>query len=321
MRYRRRAFTIVEILVIITIIGMLMALLLPAVQAAREAARRANCASNLKQIGLAILGYHSALNSFPPGNINNHAGDCPGMGEPTSSYSSHFGNWAIAILPYVEQTPLFDRYDARYLNEGPENQFVRETVVAAYDCPSDVDTQTPAIPASGPAFQAGSKYAPGSYRAVSGRSDDGMNYLDSEMMYKYQKTSRGPIHMIGVWGFSTENIDKVTDGTSNTLLVGESTTATNPGQRTFWAYSFAYYSLSAATAQPRILWGDYDRAVQAGGTGGENPCKRQWGSFHPGAVNFVLCDGSVRSLNTSIDMNLFGNLATISGGELANMPE
>ena len=321
MRNRDRGFTVVELLVIVAITGILIALLLPAVQAAREAARRANCASHLKQVGLAILSYHSALRSFPPGNINNHAGNCPGMAEPTTSYSTHFGNWAIAILPYLDQTPLFERYDLRYLNEAPENQFVRETAVATYVCPSDLDTQTPAVPATGPAFQAGSKYAPGSYRAVSGRSDDGMNYLDSEMMYKYSTASRGPIHAIGFWGFNTENIDKVLDGTSNTLLVGESTTATNPGHRTFWAYPFAYYSLSGATAQPRILWGDYDRAVQAGGDGGENPCKREWGSFHPGTVNFVLCDGSARPLNTTINMTLFGNLATIAGGEIVNMPE
>ena len=122
MKNRRRAFTVVELLVVVAITGVLLALLLPAVQAAREAARRANCASNLKQIGLAILSYHSALSSFPPGNINNHAGNCPGMAEPTTSYSTHFGNWAIAILPYLDQTPLFDRYDLRHLNEGPENQ-------------------------------------------------------------------------------------------------------------------------------------------------------------------------------------------------------
>jgi prepilin-type N-terminal cleavage/methylation domain-containing protein len=314
-------FTLVELLVVIAIVGVLLALLLPAVQAAREAARRTQCISNLKQIGLAILNYHNVWNSFPPGNFNNHAGDCPGMGEPTASYSTHFGNWAIAILPHLDQTALFDRYDVRYLNEGRENQSVRETTVATYACPADSDTRTPAVPATGPAFQAGARYAPGSYRAVSGRSDDGMNYLDSEMMYTYRKESRGAIHMAGVWGFGTESMDKVRDGASNTLLVGESTTQTNPGHRTFWAYSYAYYSLSGATAQPRTLWGDYDRAVQAGGPGGEDPCKRGWGSLHPGIVNFVLCDGSVHSFSTTIDMGLFCNLATIQGGEPAQAPD
>jgi prepilin-type processing-associated H-X9-DG protein len=148
-----------------------------------------------------------------------------------------------------------------------------------------------------------------------------MNYLDSEMMYTYRKESRGAIHMVGVWGFGTENIAKVQDGTSNTLMVGESTTRTSPDHRTFWAYSYAYYSLSGATAQPRTLWGDYDRAVAAGGAGGANPCKREWGGLHPGVLNFVLCDGSVHSLSTAIDIRLFCNLATIQGGEIVQAPQ
>ncbi len=317
---RRGAFTLIELLVVITIIGILIALLLPAVQAAREAARRAHCANNLKQIGLALHGYHEAKRSFPPGNIQRTAGNCPGMGEPTASYSTRFGNWMIAILPYIEQSALYDSYDLSYTNESPENRAVRETKVAAYVCPSDYTVDEPIVPASGPAAAAGAKYAPGSYRAVSGRSDDGMNYLDSEMMYDYDRNSRGPIHVVGVWGYGCETMAHVRDGTSNTLLVGEHSTATSPGRRTFWAYSFAYYSQSGVAAQERILWGDYDRCVEAGGIGGDNPCKRGWGSFHPGGLHFVLCDGTVRFLNSTIDVQLFADLATIDGGEVASVP-
>jgi len=321
-----RAFTLVELLVVITIIGMLIALLLPAVQAARESARRAQCGNNLKQIGLALQNYHSTVGSLPPGNINSAAGLCPGNPEPTAAYSSQFGNWAIAILPYLEQGNLFDRYDFRSLNESPENQAVREMVVSTYACPSDLDTRTPAVPAVGPAAAAGAKYAPGSYRAVTGRSDDGCNFLDSEMMSGYDKHSRGPIHAIftaPAWKKAypgVETFAHIRDGTSNTLLVGESTTSTNTGYRTFWAYSFAYFTLSGATAQPRTFWGDFDRCVAAGGDGDSIPCKRGWGSFHSGGMHFVLCDGSVHFLNESIDTVLFGNLATIAGEELATVP-
>jgi prepilin-type N-terminal cleavage/methylation domain-containing protein/prepilin-type processing-associated H-X9-DG protein len=317
----RRALTLIELLVVITIIGVLIALLLPAVQAAREAARQAQCASNLRQIGLAIHNYHAARGCFPHGNINRSAGACPGMGEPASSYSTRFGNWAIAILPYLEQNALYERYDLRYYNEAAENRAVRETAVAVYGCPSDPSPRLPMTPATGPAAQTDAKYAPGSYRAVSGRSDDGDNYLDSEMMFSYRAKSRGPIHTVGIWGYTSENINKVKDGTSNTLLVGESTTATNLGHRTFWAYSFAYYSMSGAAAQPRTLWGDYDRCAGGAGDGGENPCKRGWGSGHAGGLNFALCDGSTRSINASINMNLFANLATIDGEEVAQVPE
>ncbi len=316
----RRGFTLVELLVVITIIGILIALLLPAVQAAREAARRTQCANNLKQIGLAVQNYHVSWESFPHGNINNTAGSCPGMAEPAFSESTRFSNWLIAILPYMEQTALFDAYRFDYRSHAAENQVVRETPVASYVCPSDAARRTPAVPATGPAASAGAKYAPGSYRAVSGRSDDAHNYLDSEMMFDYSVHSRGVIHLAGVWGYGVETFAHIRDGASNTLMVGESTTMTNTGYRTFWAYPFAYYTLSGMSNQPRILLGDYDRCVQAGGDGGVAPCKRGWGGLHPGGVNFVLCDGSVRLISSSIDINLLGSLATIAGGEVASVP-
>jgi prepilin-type N-terminal cleavage/methylation domain-containing protein len=317
---RARAFTLVELLVVIAIIGILIALLLPAVQAAREAARRAQCANNLKQIGLALHSYHAACGSFPHGNINRTAGLCPGMAEPAVSYSTRFGNWLIALLPYIEQSPLFDSYDLDYHNESPENRAVRETSVAAYVCPSDFAPETPAVPATGPAAQAGARYMPGSYRAVSGRSNDGVNYFDSEMMQSFEPDLRGAIHVVGVWGTTTERIADIRDGTSNTLMVGESTTRTSPARRTFWAYPFAYYTMSAATPQARTLMGDYDRCVEMGGAGGDIPCKRGWGGLHPDGLNFVLCDGSVVFLSDSVAPDLFGDLATIAGREVASVP-
>ena len=160
VRPPRSAFTLVELLVVIVIVGVLVALLLPAVQAAREAARQTQCANNLKQIGLALHSYHAALGSFPPGNLNYSAGRCPGMAEPTVSYSTWYGNWAIAILPYVEQAALFDRYDLQYANQSPENQVVRETAVAAYLCPSDSPAGLLAVPATGPASVVGRNTPP-----------------------------------------------------------------------------------------------------------------------------------------------------------------
>jgi prepilin-type N-terminal cleavage/methylation domain-containing protein/prepilin-type processing-associated H-X9-DG protein len=317
-------FTLLELLVVIAIIGVLIALLLPAVQAAREAARQIQCANNLKQIGLALHGYHDVRGSFPPGNLNYTAGRCPGMAEPTASYATWYGNWAIAVLPYIEQTALYDRYDLQYASQSPENRAVRETTVAAYVCPSDYTVGALAVPGSGPANAAGAKYAPGSYRAVSGRSNDGLNYLDSEMMFDYPRESRGPIHATFVavaWGFAVERFRDIKDGTSNTLLIGESATPPNSGYRTFWAYPYAYYSMSAATAQSRTLWGDYDRCVAAGRGGpDDDPCKRGWGSFHPHGSNFVFCDGAVHFLEATINMSLFADLATIDGGEIAPPP-
>jgi prepilin-type N-terminal cleavage/methylation domain-containing protein/prepilin-type processing-associated H-X9-DG protein len=323
MMTRRTAFTIIELLVVITIIGILIALLLPAVQAARESARRLQCANNLKQIGLALHTYHDAIGSFPPGNINRGAGMCPGSAEPVRSYSTQFGNWLIAILPYIEQGALYEQYDNHYPNESPQNRLVRETTVAAYVCPSDIAVRTLAVPATGPATLVGAKYAPGSYRAVTGWSGDGVNFLDSEMMFDYEPAWRGPIHAVytsRAWGYGSEKFSDITDGTSTTLLVGESMTSTNLPRRTFWAYSFAYYTLSAATCQQRTLWADYDRAVQCGGIGDEIPCKRHWGSFHSNGMNFVFCDGATHFIHADIDLNVLGNTATIAGGEPTPAP-
>jgi prepilin-type N-terminal cleavage/methylation domain-containing protein/prepilin-type processing-associated H-X9-DG protein len=323
MRKRRAAFTIIELLVVIAIIGVLIALLLPAVQAAREAARRLQCANNLKQIGLALHGYHNAIGSFPPGNINRGAGLCPGAAEPVRSYSTQSGNWMIAILPYIEQRALFDQYDNHYANESPRNKQVRETIVPVYVCPADRNIGVLAVPATGPATLVGAKYAPGSYRAVSGWSGDGINFLDSEMMFDYKPAWRGPIHAVytsWAWGYKSEKCSDITDGLSNTLLVGESTTSTSLARRTFWAYSFAYYSMSGVTAQERTVWGDYDRCTACEGTGEEIPCKRQWGSGHSGGMNFVLCDGAVHFVRTNVDLNLLAKLATIGGDEPTPAP-
>ena len=313
-------FTLVELLVVIAIIGILVALLLPAVQAAREAARRMSCSNNLKQIGLAVHNYHAANRCFPPGNIIKEAGVCPGS-RPFESDDATC--WLVSILPFVEQKALYDAYDFNAYNEGAPNQQVRETSVATYVCPSDVGTDKLMVPARGPASEVfgAVPYMPGSYRAVSGRSE-GLRYLDSGEIASYPEPWRGPIHTVGVFGFTTEGFRDVQDGTTNTLLAGESTTKTGRGYRTFWAYSYAFYTMSAATTgQPRTFYADFDRCRDEGGTGKEKPCERGWGSFHAGGMNFALCDGSVRFLADSIDMELFAQLSTIGAGEVAKVPD
>jgi prepilin-type processing-associated H-X9-DG protein len=310
----------VELLVVIAIIAILVGLLLPAVQAAREAARRMHCANNLKQIGLAIHHYHNTYRALPPGNVIKQAGVCPG--ERPGVVSEDATNWLISILPDLEQKPLFDSYDFTAYNEGLPNQRVRETFVPAYVCPSDQNTNQLAVPAAGPAGPGGLAvpYMPGSYRAVSGRSD-GYRFLDSSEFATYPTRWRGAIHTVGAKGFTVETFATIRDGTTNTLLVGEFTTRTSPEWRTFWAYSYAHFSLSAVTPQSRTLIADYDQCRALGGAGRENPCKRGWGSFHSGGVNFLRTDGSVRFVGVSVDMELLAGLATIDGEEVAQLPD
>jgi len=321
--HRRTGFTLIELLVVIAIIGILVGLILPAVQATREAARRLACANNLSQIGKALHSHHGAKGSFPAGNYTKTAGTCPGNRTPgVDRPSEDRANWMIAILPYVEQEHLHNTYSFSKCNEAPENQQVREAYVDTYVCPSDVACKQLTVPALGPAaaYALNVAYMPGSYRAVSGRSD-GFSFLDSGDSTDYPRKWRGAIHTVGILGFGTERIKNIKDGTSHTLMVGESTTRTNRSYRTLWAYSFAFYSLSSATPQSRTLLGDYDQCTSIEGDGFSFPCRRGWGSQHGNGLHFLLCDSSVRYLSTSIDVELFAKLATIDGGEVAQLPE
>ena len=126
--------------------------------------------------------------------------------------------------------------------------------------------------------------------------------------------------MVGILGFHSESFKDITDGLSHTIMAGESVTSSDYPYRTLWAYSFEHYSLGAATPQPRTLVGDYDACCAIGGDGSDLPCRRGWGSQHPGGLNFLACDGSTTFLSTSIDMGVFCDLATIAGGEQAALP-
>ncbi len=315
----RRAFTLVELLVVIAIIGVLIGLLLPAVQAARESARRACCTNNMRQLGLALHSYHETFGSFPAGNYGHQSqvGVCPGM----SNISKGWANWMISILPYIEQKPLYDAYDFRAYNEDPENQTVRESLIASYICPSDLPATELVVPASGAAatWNLNLGYRPGSYRGVSGRaSDDGEHFLDSAFdlnQGSYERQWRGPLHLVGVLGFDTEKLRNIRDGASQTLMVGESTTRTAESFRTLWAYSFSYYSISTVTPQRRTFLADFAECQKTDGLGGTLPCSRGWGSFHSGGLNFTFCDGSVHFISTNVDLDALAGMATIDGGE------
>jgi prepilin-type N-terminal cleavage/methylation domain-containing protein/prepilin-type processing-associated H-X9-DG protein len=302
---RRAGFTLIELLVVIAIIGILIALLLPAVQKVREAANRMACSNNLKQIALALHNYHDANLNFPPGGVT----EGPCCDTPSGAA------WTIYLLPFLEQDALYQKYDFTKYNEAPENAFVRKSSVKTYVCPSDLDTGVLGKPESGPGNDL--EYMPGSYRGVSGRST-GLDWFDDPASSRnLPQEWRGILHKTSVrYGIGPENVAAITDGMSNTLMVGEYTTRTHRNRRTFWAYTYTSYNQSSVTRQSRIFQTDYDRCVNIGGAGDENPCKRGWGGFHTGGANFALCDGSVRFLFQNIDIALLSDLATIAGGEV-----
>jgi prepilin-type N-terminal cleavage/methylation domain-containing protein len=304
------AFTLVELLVVIAIIGVLVALLLPAVQAAREAARRTKCVNNLKQIVIAAHNHHDVRGTFPSGN------------KLTANPQAYYSNWAIQLLPFMEQQNLFDKYDDTVTNIHANNKFVRESYVDTHRCPSEIRPSQILVPATGAPNGSGNgiAYMTGSYRGMSGVSATGFDQwagFPAEVTVNMQQGPglRGILHNDWPGGpTQPERMASVTDGTSNTLFVGERSTRTTPTRGTFWADAFNLYSLSGAYNQSATLLPDYDRCIAIASD--QAQCKYGWGSFHPGIVNFGYGDGSIRSSKMTIDMRMFTFLATIGNGEV-----
>jgi type II secretory pathway pseudopilin PulG len=326
--------------VVIAIIAILIGLLLPAVQKVRDAAARASCQNNLKQIGLALHNHHDARGTLPPGGM--YHGTC--CAPPT------FTTWAIEILPYIEQDALYRQYRQNEVNVSTANNLVGQQRVKTYECASDPLVGRLEVPASGPR-PGGQQWMHGSYRAVSGRMNllrahgnwDGFephlwpNNVNNPMF-------RGLLHATGVSyngvpapnvtqpGTTThissmggpEKLMAATDGLSNTLMVGEYTSTTTTTRATFWAYTYASYNQSSVGPESRLYGKPYgannqDRNGCWGTPGlyGDQPCKRAFNSGHSGGANWVLGDGSVRFISYSVDMNMLGNMATMDGGEVA----
>jgi prepilin-type N-terminal cleavage/methylation domain-containing protein/prepilin-type processing-associated H-X9-DG protein len=307
---RKHGFTLVELLVVIAIIGILVALLLPAIQAAREAARRTQCINNMKQIGVGLHNYHDTNRVFPAGNIT--PGNCCG----TQSYT----NWCIAILPYIELTALYDRYDHNLTNEMQAEEFV-QTTVPTFNCPSDINRLKVERPGSGALVN--KAYAHSSYRGVTGigRND---GYFDCHQ-WKPQglaEHEKGLLHTVGTNNLQNEDMGCVLDGTSNTLAVGEYMTTTTTNRGTFWAYSYTSYALSSIQYESRHYLPDFNLCGSLPGVpSGNNPCKRAFASFHPGGMNFLLVDGSTRFIANTVDLvNILGAAATMAGQEASQLP-
>ncbi len=308
----RRGFTLVELLVVIAIIGILIALLLPAVQAAREAARRSQCSNNLKQIGLAIHNYHDTYQSLPSGYIL-----APGPVPPVTGSLASWG-WGAFILPFVEQQPLHDRLSpGRFrLSDaltagGPLDRVADlQTPIAAFRCPSDLAKETNTgftLPnASGTGVATATSNYVGNNTSRKWHSGGYLVGTDPGQPSQWNPPTSAACAPNGLfWRDSCVKFRDIVDGTSNTICVGERAwELTGPAGTAVRCNAGAVHGTDNRNEQINIRVNLGGGAVPLGPSPtGTSYCYYGFSSPHPGGVGFVLADGSVRFISTTIDHN------------------
>ena len=302
-------FTLVELLVVITIIGILIALLLPAVQAAREAARRLQCANHFKQVGLALHNYHSAKGCFPVGVFNN------------TGFS-----WSAFILPYLEHETVFDMIDFNgdyFGGSGATMNPTRQagsTFIAEYLCPSDPHGKELVSVAS--AGSVGPDPREDSARTNLVGVADSIQYEHPVYWGYFDRypTVDGVfggalVAVSGAAGVTQPcRISDIKDGTSNTLMVGE---VTGAGEGTYsshvWPGGNLLATIDGINGIHTVIGGTYPVVGGFYATG--------FASFHPGGCNFELADGSVHFISQNIAQAVLSALTTRNGPSPRNIKE
>ncbi len=290
---RGRGFTLIELLLVVGIISVLISLLLPAVQASRENARRVQCSKNLMQIGLALANYASTHKVFPPGVVNDKG--------PISNVPAgyHFG-WAVQILPYLEQTPIYREFDFSQSVYAPRNDTARGHRIQSFLCPS--------VPWNGRTSYAACHH---DVEAPIAADNHGVFFLNSRI--SYDDISDGPAFTIFVGEFAAR-------GSSLGWAVGTMSSLRNTGVPINYddpitgSKSPIPMPLSPASDLSELSTLIKDGLLPPGYVGG-------FSSNHPGGANFLFGDGSVRLLSQKIRTAVYRSLGNRADGNLISDDE
>ncbi len=290
---RRDAFTLIELLVVIAIIGVLLGLILPAVQQVRAAAARVQCKNNLHQIGIALISYHDRKNGFPPGYFSNLAAD--------GSDSGPGWGWGFYLLSDLDQDPVQGQTNANLDIANPANADSHLSTLKVFQCPAD------AAPPTFTVFDVNGQslcdVAYGNYIACNGNGGVSDHAADNDGAFLENRR------------FKTTAI---TDGLSHTLFIGERASSmsytTWTGAVTFGIVPSRRDPTAAESAAALVLG-------HAGPHLPNNPLVTDADAFssnHLDGVNFLFGDGSVQSINSSISTQVYDALASRAGGERIN---
>jgi prepilin-type N-terminal cleavage/methylation domain-containing protein len=314
--YRASGFTLVELLVVIAIIGILVALLLPAVQAAREAGRRSSCGNNVKQVGIALHNYHDTRRKFPSGQRG----------------SINYANWRVEIFPFMEQTALYNQLDPNNVYNGTGSGALQNLVIQTWKCPSSPLPETQ--PQSWVTWWTNQNHMVPAYQGIMGAYPDPAvpsRNLYSASNYGGWWTNNGML----LWNEKTD-FSSCEDGTSNVVIIGEQSGKVlnasgngapdlRNGYYTPWGGMTNNSSKGVSTCGTGgcgDMWGTGLTAVAytinsktapagAGFTWGGNTILN---SAHPGGIQVGMTDASVQFVSDSINFTVFQRACTRNDG-------